>query len=416
MDVTILEARARIGGRVWTLHDPDLAVPIEQGAEFLHGDATETREVARDASLGVIDIAGQRFNATRHRLHRFDDFEERFNRVMKRLDEGRQPDRSFADAIARMPGISQADRRLAVWFVEGYHGADPSRLSARSLAGGDDDPRQMRIARVIGGYDGVVRELASSVVRSIRLGHVVQRIRWSAGEVVVESVSPSGGTLPAISARAVIVTAPLGVLNAPPGASARIEFDPPLESKHRAVRMLAMGHAVRVTLRLDEPIWMSKRFASRHGEGRFDTMAFVFAKSPAVFPTWWTRYPLEAPVLTGWCGGPAAWALSQEPRDSIVDSATRSLATLFGMTRPAIARHIRATFMHDWNTDPYSRGAYSYVQVGGSDAATVLARPVQKTVFHAGEHVSSGRNGTVDGAIASGLRAAEQVLRLKSRR
>jgi monoamine oxidase len=67
--------------------------------------------------------------------------------------------------------------------------------------------------------------------------------------------------------------------------------------------------------------------------------------------------------------------------------------------------------MHDWSRDPFSRGAYSYVRVGGVDAARVIARPLQETLFFAGEAADAGgRNGTVEGAIESGRRAAKAVL------
>ncbi|HWP71872.1 MAG TPA: FAD-dependent oxidoreductase, partial [Gemmatimonadaceae bacterium] len=66
--VTVLEARDRIGGRIWTLHDPALPVPIELGAEFLHGEARETRDMVARAGLGVLDVNGQRFSAGNGRL------------------------------------------------------------------------------------------------------------------------------------------------------------------------------------------------------------------------------------------------------------------------------------------------------------------------------------------------------------
>jgi monoamine oxidase len=73
---------------------------------------------------------------------------------------------------------------------------------------------------------------------------------------------------------------------------------------------------------------------------------------------------------------------------------------------------VRACHMHNWSADPLSRGAYSYVLVGGSDAGPALARPVDGTLFFAGEAFDAeGRNGTVEGAIASGQHVARQVKR-----
>ncbi|HEY3258381.1 MAG TPA: NAD(P)/FAD-dependent oxidoreductase [Gemmatimonadaceae bacterium] len=418
LDVTVAEARDRIGGRLWTVHDPSISVPIELGAEFVHGTAPEVNRIALDAALGVIDIAGHRSIATRGRLRQADEFMARVHRVLSRLDPDRSPDRSLADALARMRSVGSEDRRVALQYVQGFHAADPKIISERSLAEGakgyapGDDVRELRIGRVLGGYDGVVRALASAVTSRIQLGSVVTRVRWRTSEVVIDAESSDGEKLADLQARAVIITIPLGVLSAPPGSRGRVELDPPLPSKDRAMRMLAMGAAVRVSLTLDEPFWISRNFANRRGNGQFDTMAFLNAQSPATFPVWWTPYPVRAPLLVGWCGGPAAWALSREPREAVINAAIRSLATLFGMTQRTMARRVHAAFTHDWNNDPFSLGSYSYARVGGSRASTALARPVRGTVYFAGEHAEGrGPNGTVDGAIASGRRAAELLLR-----
>jgi len=73
---------------------------------------------------------------------------------------------------------------------------------------------------------------------------------------------------------------------------------------------------------------------------------------------------------------------------------------------------LEAAYFHDWQSDPFSRGAYSYGKVGADGAQEALGRPVEKTLFFAGEATdTTGRNGTVDGAVASGRRAAAEILR-----
>lgn len=415
LDVVVLEARDRIGGRIWTRHDSRLTAPVELGAEFVHADAAEIRSIARQANLSVVDVGGQRWRAERGKLRPL-NYAERLARVLGVLEPDREPDRTFAEALRGMRGISAEDRRLALRFVEGYQAADANIISEQFLAGSVEDPDAFRIARVDGGYDGLVRALGSTATPHVKLGRPVRRVSWSPGEVQVESRSSSGRSMPAVSARAAIVTVPLGVLAAPSGRTGRIEFEPSIPAVMRAAAQLTMGGAKRVALRFDEPFWASAKFSTRHGVPSLHQMQLLQALSDISFPVWWSAYPLEAPLLVGWTGGPTAWQLAERPRASIVDAAIASLATMLGMARSSVTRRVREAFTHNWITDPYSRGAYSYVAVGGSGASARLARPVQHTLFFAGEHTASGRNGTVDGAIASGRRAADQVVRRLSRR
>jgi monoamine oxidase len=173
---------------------------------------------------------------------------------------------------------------------------------------------------------------------------------------------------------------------------------------------LVMGDVRRVALQLDEPFWTDRAFAKRLGDERLDTLSFLHG-SAATFPVWWTTYPVRAPVLVGWCGGPDSRKLAGKRTDEIVSLAVASIAKLLGVARATVARHLVAGFSHDWTSDPFSLGAYSYVAVAGDAASKRLARGIDGTLFLAGEHADAeGRNGTVHGAVASGQAAAEKIL------
>jgi monoamine oxidase len=71
---------------------------------------------------------------------------------------------------------------------------------------------------------------------------------------------------------------------------------------------------------------------------------------------------------------------------------------------------LAAWHVSDWQVDPYARGAYAFATVGGADAGRTMAQPIDQTLYFAGEATHSGYTGTVAAAIASGRRAAGQVL------
>ena len=416
LDVVALEARERIGGRIFTHRDRGTPIPVELGAEFIHGSAPELTNILREAKLASCDISGRRWQTAGERLRPTDDFWERLDRVMRRLDPKRRPDRSFREFLDKKPGgrrLSRA-RALALQYVEGFHAADAARISERALAEGGspgDDVRERRIGRVLDGYDRVIEWIAGPLGDRVRTSAIVTRVRWAPGNVAVEVRHADGRSRPSALAKAAIVTVPLGVLQAAPGEAGAIEFDPDLRQKRDALGRLAMGSVVRIVLRLSERFWASEWYAKQIDTRELDTLSFLHTGDEQ-FPIWWTAYPVRAPVLVGWRGGPAAVELSRLASEQLEDAAIASLARQFQLPPRRVRGMVEAAWVHDWTHDPFARGAYSYQAVGGDQAPAALARPLRGTLFFAGEAADpEGRTGTVHGAIATGRRAAEEVTR-----
>jgi monoamine oxidase len=129
---------------------------------------------------------------------------------------------------------------------------------------------------------------------------------------------------------------------------------------------------------------------------------------------WWTAAPVRAPLLVAWSGGPPGRALSEHPLAEREARVLAALARQLGMSIRRLERALLECWTHDWEHDPFARGAYSYPLVGGSDAARTLARPIARTLYFAGEAVApEARWGTVHGAIASGRHAAAALLRAR---
>jgi monoamine oxidase len=188
-------------------------------------------------------------------------------------------------------------------------------------------------------------------------------------------------------ARQAIVTLPLGVLQAND-----VRFVPALAAKRTALDKLASGPVVRVAMRFHEAVW----------EKRAPGVAF-FHDPKAGFPTFWTPLPMRAPLLTAWAGGPKARMMSG------MTERTQIAAALGGVRKIFKDARLAAAIAQDWHRDPFSRGGYSYVLVGGMGAREALAAPLGETLFFAGEATDTDEAGTVAGALRSGKRAAREV-------
>ena len=409
----VLEARARIGGRIHTVRDDRTPIPIELGAEFVHGSAPELVEIARQQKLVVCDIHGERWSAERGKLNPIDDdeFWAQIARVMSRLDPNRTPDRSFREFLDRKPGGKSLarERQITHEYVEGFHAADLARVSERALAdgGAPEDEEDRRQARILDGYDRVPLALAASV-SGVRLGHVVREIAWEPGAVEVRCARAGNGDS-TITARAAIITVPLGVLQQESGPSA-ITFTPDVADTRRAASQLAMGTVARIVLLFREPFWSAPAMKRKTGGRSLAELSFVHSSDDDV-STWWTAGPVRASTLVGWAGGPKAIRLVTRGPAEVEARAIAAIGRLFGMRRRRVESLIEGCWYHDWHADPFALGAYSYALVGGSTAAKRLARPVARTLFFAGEAADGeGRTGTVHGAIGTGYRAAASVL------
>jgi monoamine oxidase len=243
----------------------------------------------------------------------------------------------------------------------------------------------------------LVEKLTGEVDRSLRLRHVVHDIRWRRGSVDVTASSATRTV--AWRARAAVVTAPLGVLKAPRGAEGAIRFDPEPARIRKALERLAVGSVIRVPVAF-------RRFPWERDDDHAPLSFLHLARGP--FQVWWTAYPRRWPLAVAWSGGPAAKALARRGRAEVVKAVYTELAHALHASPRRVRDQIRKTWWHDWDGDPFTRGAYSYPRVGGTNAARVLAHPEAATLFFAGE-ATHPEGGTIEAALASGQRAARQL-------
>jgi len=397
-NVTLVEARDRIGGRVWTEWDAGSNALIDLGAEWI-AESGPVRDLLKAADEDPVRADGQRWRVN-GALERFDDLPQSNRKIIRRLARLDGPDRSLSDALAECCQDTELRDSVALLraYVSGFHAADPDRLSTRWLVEVEKEgSAEASPYRCPSGAGRLVSLLRSRIEGhcEIHLNTRIRSVRWRRGEV--EVVAGDGNRY---HARHLVVTLPL-----PLWASAHeggIEFSPDLPEKREAARHLAMGNVIKLVMRFQEPVW-------KDVDGLSDLLFLHDFDQP--FPVWWTTSPLDLPYLTAWAAGPQADRLGTTAQDPLVDLALTSLSHALGRARSDLEQQLRAVHYHDWITDPCSRGAYTYVPVGGSEAHKELARPVERTLHFAGEATcGAGSNATMEGAVESGWRAAQEIL------
>lgn len=401
--VELVEARDRLGGRIFTT-----GPGLELGAEFVHGQPAVTVALLRETGATVIPAEGDHWTGDQGRFRIADDQMGGLGGLIaraRRLDADMSALEFFQQA-ARDPALEES-ARWATRIVEGFDAADPARASLKAIIDewSSDAGMDGGHGRPSGGYGALIAHLARALPGvNCRRSWPVGRVAWSPGAVTVTRADGAA----ALSARTAVVTIPLSLLQ-DPAAPGSVRFSPGLSAKAGALDRLHMGPVLKVLFRFRSPFWRTL-----DGDRLRDAAFFFRGEGP--FPTFWTAAPDPAPILTAWQGGPVAEAISSERDEGLIDRALASLERLFG-PGAGVRRHLEGAWVHNWQRDPWARGAYSYVGVGGAGARRALAEPLDATLFFAGEATDDGiEASTVAGALASGARAAREVLAALTRR
>ena len=406
--VALIEARDRIGGRIFTdriSRNAGEPVSIELGAEFIHGLPPVTWDLIKEANLSTYELDGTQLSFARGG---FQSSSEDYGEAVSVIDGmmawlERQPrgtDVTFAQYLD-LAGIDGSRRRRATAYVEGFNAADSRVIGVAALVAqqrAEDKVHSDRLFHVEAGYHALPAFLSDrfrAAGGTLLLSHPVRRVRWSQNAVAVSGVNAGGESFELHAERA-IVTLPLGVLQA-----GTVEFEPaPQEIWSNAARM-AMGPVVRISLLFDAKFWQQ-------------ALSFLLTRDE-VPSAWWTPMPNSAPLITGWAGGAKAAALTQRigaraDWRALLEESLGTLSRMYGIAAQELHSRLISWHTHDWQADPYSRGAYSYAPAGALNASANMTLPVADTLFFAGEHTdTTGHWGTVHGALGSGLRAAAQL-------
>jgi monoamine oxidase len=407
VNVTIVEARDRIGGRMFTQKDPHTGAVVELGAEFIHGRPPQIWDLLRKNKIHAHAVDGDNYCVQKEKLSDCDFFSQIDEVLEKLTDRGR--DQSFIEFLRKYEKkklIPPAIRARVLRYIQGFHAADPRLISVHSLVKGmraDEKIDGEQAYRIPQGYQRLLKIFQTQIKGvQLDLNTVVKQIHWKQSHA---QITTNKKTYEATHA---LITLPLGVLQAKTKSKGAVQFSPRLPAqKRQALSKLAMGKVIRVSLCFRERFWEDLRVNKKS----LSKLSFLFSDDE-LFPTWWTQMPTKSPVIVGWAPFHAADQLTGHSLDSITNKALRALSNLLHTDHHKLKTLLAASHSHDWETDPFSRGAYSYVKFGGDTAQKNLGKPLANTLFFAGEATDiTGYNGTVHGAMASGHRAASEILR-----
>jgi monoamine oxidase len=402
-NITILEARDRTGGRILTIKDPRFNLPVEGGAEFVHGNLQVTARLLKEAGLKHHAIKGGIWRSKDGRLEEQEDFVEDQEELLARL-KSLEEDMTVQDFLQTFFGDEKHEelRSSLTSFVEGYDAADVKRASCFALLQemlGDDGNQH----RVDGGYTQLVDHLHRECVNagcSIYLSTVVSSVAWSAGQVIVTTDGNRTFT-----ASKVIITVPIGVLQLPPGEEGHISIKPLPPVIHECIHALGNTGVIKTILQFKDAFWKT---ASQQQTGKKQDISFIF--SDAAVPTWWTQLPNDNAMITGWLAGTASLRYQYKSDEEMLKLALQSLAEIFATDLSVIESKLLGWHVMNWIREPFTRGAYGYEAVDSKNAKRILNTPLSNTLYFAGEALHEGpERGTVEAALISAERIAEMI-------
>jgi monoamine oxidase len=382
VDCVLVEARARLGGRAWTVTDPS-GYAIDLGCGWLHSaEHNPWGPIARNAGA-TIDKSTPPW--ARPSLERNfpraqqDEFQRAIGRFFARLEGAAQGEEDMPASAMLEPGCRWNGLIGAVFSY--ISGAELDRASVKDFDRYEDSGVNWR---VVEGYGTIIAAHAAGV--PVALDCRVDRIDHSGKRLRIET------TQGAIAADQVIVTVPSALI-----AAETIAFAPALPEKIAAAAGLPLGFDDKLFIALDQA-------------EEFDRDVRVFAHTDRTGTGAYQFRPLGRPHIEAYFGGALAAELETGGEAAFFDFAVAELTSVFGS---AFARRIRPIQIHLWGSDPYARGAYSYALPGAADCRQTLAAPVDNRLFFAGEACSIHDFSTAHGGYHTGVLAAEGVIAVR---
>ena len=392
VDVRVLEARKRVGGRILSLREP-AQHGLEFGAQRIHGTGASTWSLIREFDLKTRPtpeltqwkwVEGKGFEKSD--TERADEL---FRKVADAYAQRAGDDTSYF-AFVRSLDLTPEEKTL---LTETGGTVSARDLSAREVVvdGNAWEAYHDRDYQVVGGYSALPERLAEELGDRVQLSSPIRSIEWRRGEVRV-SYQRAGKT-ETIRARRALVTFPVSLLQ-----TGQPAFSPALPSeKRKAIDSLIMGQVAVVHLLFDDWFWRDQLPALSEWSTERGHVSITDPHPEGV----------GMPALEGWISGRAALELS----DMGAKAGTRRVLEWVEERFPGARKRLEWSHLKEWNRDPYTLGSYSHTLPGGYGQRRVLATPIEDCLYFAGEATAPDIHwATVHGAHTSGLRASREIL------
>ena len=395
-NVTILEGRDRIGGRIYT--DRTLGFPIDLGAAWIQGaEENPITELAEELQAKIIPTEFENAQVydtegnplTEQQLEQGESLYEEITDEAKEMSEDLDEDISVGEAVKRLlkrKNLQPKQKNLLQWYLNSEiileSAADLEDLSIWEWD--EEDAFEGGDYLFPNGYDALVQGLAEDL--DIRLNHQVSAVEYGEDGVWVETNQGN------FEAEAALITLPLGVLK-----SNTVKFSPLLpKAKQAAINRLNMGVLDKIVLKFPEAFWSEDYDMIGYLSPQYDTfLEFLNFR----------RYT-SAPVLVSLVAGQFARSLESLSEEEVAEQVMEQLREIHGDEIP----EPEAVVKTHWATDPFSLGSYSIMPPGSTSRdRETLAESVADVLFFAGEATSSNYPATVHGAFLSGIQAAEEI-------
>ncbi|MFN7115861.1 MAG: flavin monoamine oxidase family protein [Saprospiraceae bacterium] len=394
LDVSILEASSRIGGRIRVLSgfaDFD----IELGAEEIHGNRSEWYRLVQSSGAKLLNSGGNDFYFYNNILYNDNNVDNAadLTKVFDFVDKAHnnfRVDETVLQNLQKSNVPAPAYPMVNALLCNEY-GTSNDRLSIQGISEEDELWSAGDDNYVIAGrsYITILQEKFANAIKNVITNTPVKTINYTSDKISVEAADNQ-----VFTADRIIITVPLTILQ-----QNDINFIPALPSdKRAAIQQIGMGAGMKIILKFNQRFWPANT-------GSIYSTGYV--------PEFWATNEGRGntPVLTAFIMGENAEFLSAQGQNAV----PIVLSELDKMFANKASANFVAAHIADWSKEPFIKGAYSYPIVGGGIAMRqTLAKTVNNKLFFAGEATHfAGHNSTVHGALETGVRAANELLNIK---